>query len=102
MKTILVTALLFIGNIAFAGDCSLTTTRVACPGKDDAALKPYDMQKVHTPKKPEKAADEAACLKIAESSSKIIRKGTLAEKSVTAKFDGKDLGKTFADKAECK
>lgn len=100
-KTILVTTIILMGQFAFAGDCELTTNRKACPGKEDAALKPYKGQNPHTDK-PAKAADEAACLKMAETSSKIIRKGTLAEKSVTAKFDGKDLGKTFSDKAECK
>ncbi len=46
--------------------------------------------------------DEAACLKHAESRFKIVRKGTLTSKKVTASYDGKDLGKTFEDKKDCK
>lgn len=93
-------SLILIGQMAFAGDCVLTTDRKACPGKEDAAFKPYNGKNPADESK--KMDNEEACLKWAEKSSKIIRKGTLTSKSVTAKFDGKDLGKTFSDTAECK
>jgi hypothetical protein len=85
---------------AFAGECVMTVDRKPCPGKEAEALKPY------AGKNPtEDKADvevEASCLSKAEKASKIIRKGTLIEKTVTAKFNGKDLGKTFHEKSECK
>lgn len=99
-KTTLIVSTLFMAQIAFAGDCTITTSRKACAGKESEALKPYNGKNPTDESK--KMDNEEACLKWAEKSSKIVRKGTLTEKSVTAKFDGKDLGKTFADKAECK
>lgn len=99
-KTILIVSTLLMAQVAFAGDCTITTSRTACAGKESEALKPYNGKNPTDESK--KMDNEEACLKWAEKSSKIIRKGTLTEKSVTAKFDGKDLGKTFADKAECK
>ena len=99
-KTALIFSTLLMAQVAFAGDCTITTSRKACAGKESDALKPYNGKNPTDESK--KMDNEEACLKWAEKSSKIIRKGTLTEKSVTAKFDGKDLGKTFSDKAECK
>lgn len=99
-KIILATAVVFSAQFAFAADCVITIDRKACAGKEADALKPYNGK---NPTDETKKLDSAeACLKFAEKSSKIVRKGTLAEKSVSGKYDGKDLGKSFADKAECK
>lgn len=85
---------------AFAGECVLKIKRTACAGKEAEAYKPY-MGKVETTEKKE-AADEKVCGELAEKAAKIVRKGTLTAKDVMASFDGKDLGKTFSDKVECK
>ena len=84
---------------AFSGECVLKVKRTACPGKEAEAYKPY-MGKVETTEKKE-AADEKSCGELADKTSKIVRKGTLTAKEVSAAFDGKDLGKKFADKANC-
>lgn len=99
-KTTLIVALTLAGQFAFAGDCVLKTDRKACAGKEAEVLKPYNGK---NPTEDKKSADSAeACEKMAEKGSKIVRKGTLSEKTVTASFDGKDLGKSFTDKSECK
>ncbi|KYG60723.1 hypothetical protein AZI85_12070 [Bdellovibrio bacteriovorus] len=99
-KTTLVAALLLMSSVSYAGDCVITIERKACAGKETEAFKPYNGK---NPTEETKKLDSAeACTKWAEKSSKIVRKGTLTEKKVTGKFDGADLGKTFADKAECK
>lgn len=101
MKTILtIVATMMFAQVSFAADCELTISRKACAGKEIEAMKPYNGQNPTTEKSA--AADAEACTKKAEKASKIIRKGTLTEKSVTAKFDGKDIGKSFTDNAECK
>jgi hypothetical protein len=102
MKTALMTtvATLMMAQAAFAGDCTITVDRKACAGKETEALKPYNGK---NPTEESKKLDSAeACEKWGEKSSKIVRKGTLTEKKVSVKFDGKDLGKSFSDKAECK
>ncbi len=101
LKNILVilTAISFY-NVANAGDCVMKVKRDACAGKEVEALKPYGGKVETEEKKPAASADE--CAKTAEKTSKIIRKGTLSGKTVTAMFDGKDIGKSFSDKAECK
>ncbi len=95
---ILFTAL--ISQYAFSAEkCIITTNRTACPGKEKLMLTPY---KGVNPTVDEKDAKDAAdCKKMSEESSKIIRKGTLAGKKVTAKY-GKDSFGPFEDKAECK
>jgi hypothetical protein len=86
----------------FAADCKWKTERTACPGKEEEAFKPY-AGKHQTDEEDKKAADEASCLKTVEAFTKIVRKGTLtAKKSTHITFKGKDTGKTFEDKAECK
>lgn len=90
---------LAIGQLSYGADCELTIDRKPCPGKEVETLKPYNGK---NPTEEKKSLDAAACEKWAEKSSKIIRKGTLLEKKVSAKFDGKDLGKNFSDKSECK
>ncbi|QDK36204.1 hypothetical protein [Bdellovibrio sp. NC01] len=97
--TLFVAASLF-AHMAFAGDCTITVDRKACPGKEVDALKPYNGKNPTDESKKLDSAD--ACEKFAEKSAKIVRKGTLSEKKVTVKFDGKDLGKTFDEKSECK
>ena len=92
--------LTFSASLSFAGDCVMKIKRDACPGKDTEAYKPYNGKKETEEKK--SAADAAACEKEADKASKIVRKGTLSAKTVTASFDGKDLGKTFSGTAECK
>lgn len=85
---------------AFAADCELSIDRKPCPGKEAAAFKPYDGKNPTIEKKP-KADTLEACTKEGEAAAKIVRKGTLAEKIVTIKFDGKDIAKK-SDKSECK
>ncbi|WP_413576529.1 hypothetical protein ACLVWU_00645 [Bdellovibrio sp. HCB290] len=102
MKTALMMTVvtLMMAQNAIAGECTITVDRTPCAGKEVEARKPYNGK---NPTEEAKKLDTAeACEKWAEKSSKIVRKGTLAEKKVTLKFDGKDLGKTFSDKAECK
>lgn len=99
-KTTLIVSMLLMGQMAFAGDCVISIDRKACTGKETEAMKPYNGK--NPTEETKKLDNEEACSKWAEKSSKIIRKGTLTEKKVSAKFDGKDLGKTFTDKAECK
>lgn len=89
-----------LSSAAFAGDCVMKIDRKACPGKETDALKPYNGK---NPTEEKKSADSAEkCTKLAEDASKIVRKGTLAEKTVTASFDGKDLGKPFTATSACK
>ena len=80
-------------------DCELTIDRTPCPGKEEAARKPYAGKNPTNEKT--KAKDAAACEKDAEKAVKIIRKGTLTKKVVTSKFDGKDLPQK-EDSAACK
>lgn len=94
-------ALTVSSSMAMAAECSFKTAREACPGKETEAYKPYDGKKETEDKKD--VADEKACLGHAEKSAKIVRKGTLSSKKVhTIMFGGKDLGKTFEDKKDCK
>lgn len=90
---------LVTANQAFAADCVISIDRKACAGKETEALKPYQGKNPTEEKK--SVTDEAACKSMAEKAAKIVRKGTLTAKKVTAKFDGKDVG-SFEDKAECK
>ena len=73
--------------------------RDACAGKEAAAYKPYN-GKTETEEK-KTVGDEAACKAEAKKAAKIVRKGTLTKKTVSAMFDGKDAG-TESDTAECK
>lgn len=97
-----VIALSFASSVAMAkSECTFKTARTACAGKETEAFKPYD-GKTETDDKKE-VDDEKACLALAEKSAKIVRKGTLTSKKVhTVTFAGKDLGKTFEDKKDCK
>lgn len=91
--------MVFAGSGAFAGDCVLKIKRDACAGKEATAYKPYN-GKTETEEK-KTVGDEAACKAEAKKAAKIVRKGTLTKKTVTANFDGKDAG-TESDSAECK
>jgi hypothetical protein len=94
-------ALTLSSSVAMAGECVFKTAREACPGKETEAFKPYDGKKETEDKKD--VADDKACIALAEKSAKIVRKGTLVSKKVhTVMFAGKDLGKTFEDKKDCK
>ncbi len=98
MTTVVFTFL--FSTAAFAGDCVMKIERKPCPGKETDALKPYNGK---NPTEEKKSADSLEkCTKIAEDASKIVRKGTLSEKAVTASFDGKDLGKPFTANSTCK
>lgn len=101
MRNLAVTALaamILAAPIAKA-ECVLVTDRTACPGKETEAFKPYAGKNPTEEKS--KAASADLCLKDAEKASKIVRKGTLEKKVVTAKFDGKELGKK-EDSKPCK
>lgn len=88
--TFLAAALMMMSSSAFAGECMIKIKRDACPGKEVTAYKPYD-NKVETEEK--KAFDsEGECKKWAVEKAKIIRRGTLTKKTVTASFDGKAAG----------
>jgi len=91
---------LFSSISAQAGDCVLKIAREACPGKETEAYKPYNGKKETEEKK--SAADEAACKKEADKAAKIVRKGTLSAKTVSATFDGKAVAGDFKGKSECK
>lgn len=100
-RTILTASLLLVfSHAALAGDCVISIDRKACAGKETEAMKPYNGK--NPTEETKKLDSEDACMKFAEKSAKIVRKGTLTQKSVMAKFDGKDLGKTFSDTADCK
>lgn len=100
MKKLLIAATLLAGITAHAGDCKISITRKACPGKEAEAFKPYSGKE--TTEESKAQDDVAKCEAFAEKSAKIVRKGTLTEKIVKGSFDGKDLGKTFSDKVDCK
>lgn len=96
--TLLLAATLF-SSFAFAGNCEITVDRKGCPGKEKEAHKPYDGKNPTT--ESQDLPNEEACKKAAKDSAEIARKGTLAEKIVTAKFDGKSLGAPFKSQAKC-
>lgn len=88
---------------ASAADCVLTIDRTPCPGKVAAARRPYaGVNPTREVKK--NAADAATCAKEAENAAKIIRKGTLSAKKVTAVYGGVPVGRgrNFVDQAACR
>ncbi len=95
-----IAAVSLVSSTAFAGECTISITRTACPGKETEAFKPYN-GKVTTEEKKD-VADAAACSAMADKSSKIVRKGTLGKKVVKGTFAGADLGKSFEDSKDCK
>ena len=99
LRKLILAAVFAFATPAFAGECALSITRDACPGKEEMAYKPYGGKKTTEEKK--SAANEAECKTQGEKAAKIVRKGTLSGKQVAAKFDGKAAG-DFSDKAECK
>jgi hypothetical protein len=72
--------------LAWAGDCELTITRTACPGKTKEAMAPYNDVNPTIEKK--SAGSPRVCIEIAKKSCRIIRRGTLSKKDIVAKFDG--------------
>jgi len=100
MKGLLIFSALILSSSLFAGECVMTIDRTACAGKETEMLKPYNGKNPTVEKKTVAALEE--CSALAEKASKIVRKGTLAGKKVTATFDGKALDKEFTEKAECK
>jgi len=100
MKNLMIGVLGFmITSGAVAGTCELQITRVACPGKEAEAFKPYKGEK--STKESKTVADAAACKGKAEQAAKIVRKGTLSEKSVVATFDGAPVAGTFKAESPC-
>lgn len=100
ISTAIIVAAFLAGSIAMAADeCNLSIDRTPCPGKEEEARKPYSGKNPTDEKT--KAKDAEVCMKDAEKAAKIVRKGTLSKKIVTAKFGGKDLGKKEYS-AECK
>lgn len=100
MRVILATVILLASGYVHAGSCILKIDRKACPGQEASALKPYN-GKNPTEEKSE-ATSAADCEKTAEKASKIVRKKSLSEKSVSGTFDGAALSKTYSDKSDCK
>ncbi len=95
----LTSTLLFSVN-SFAGDkCMITTDRTPCPGKEEAALKPYG--KVNPKTEEAKVASKEACIAAVAEQAKIIRKGTLSKKVVNATFGSEKLAEQSST-AECK
>jgi len=102
MKNILLMSLILVSfsSTVFADKCVMQIKRTACPGKETEAFKPYNgKQETEETKDTTALAD---CEKLAEKNSKIVRKGTLSAKTVTATFAGKALAKTYDGKADCK
>ena len=95
----LILASLFMATTSFAADCMVKTDRKPCPGKEAETLKPYGG--VNPKEEKKDAADGPACKALAEKSAKIVRKGTLLEKTVTATF-GKESFGPFKDTSTCK
>lgn len=95
-----VAAISLISSAAFAGECAISITRTACPGKETEAFKPYNGKTTTEEKKD--VADAAACIAMADKTVKIVRKGTLGKKVIKGTFAGADLGKTFEDVKDCK
>jgi plastocyanin len=73
--------------------CEFTTTRVACPGREAEAYKPYDGKRVTT--EVLEVDDMEACERKARQAAKIVRLGTLQHKSVQSSFG------TFEDARTC-
>lgn len=102
----LVLAIFTLGTgAAFAGICTLTVTRTACAGheaesykKCGAAGKACGTQATCTCDQEKKAADAAACAKIAMDEVPNPRVKVTKRKAVLAKFDGAPIegGKDFA------
>ncbi len=103
VKKIIVLGLLALSTVfssaSIAGECVLKIKREACPGKESSALKPYGGKEETEEKNTTGSA--ATCKAMAEKSAKIVRKGTLAKKTISYSFDGKDSA-TTSDSAECK
>lgn len=98
-KSFVVAMVLAITSASFAGECVLKIKRDACAGKEAAAFKPYNGKAETEEKKKVDNAD--ACKEEAKKAAKIVRKGTLSKKTVTASFDGA-AAVTESDSAECK
>jgi hypothetical protein len=101
LKVSLILILVF-ANAANAGQCKLKINRVACPGRDVEAYKPYNGKKITEETLKKNIVDETACKEEAEKACKIVRKGTLATKTVTATFNGKPIAGEFVNKSDCK
>jgi len=99
-KAILMMGLVLSSISASAGICEMTIDRKACPGQEEKALAPYKDKGGNPTVEKKPAGDLAECKKKADEASKIIRKGTLTSKTVTAKFGAEDAG-TYSDKASC-
>ena len=99
-QLMLVVALGIAPILANAADCEITTQRTACPGKEQEVLKPYGGKNPTVEIKA--AASPEACKTLAEESSKIVRKGTLQGKTVSATYnkDSKQTSK-FSDTSAC-
>ena len=82
-----------------AGECEITTHRTACPGKEQEVLAPYAGKNPTVENKDAASAD--SCKAIAEQSAKIVRKGTLKGKAVSAKFNKDAKAFEFSDASEC-
>ena len=103
--------LVVFGIQSFAGICEVTIDRKACKGQEAKAFEPYKdkgtgdvdpfCKKCNPTVEKKPAKDLAECKKKTEELSKILRKGTLSEKTTKGKFDGKEDAGTFTDKPGC-
>ena len=102
MKKLLAIVMVLAGTSAFAGECVIHTVREACAGKEEISYKKCEGKKECG--ETTKAATEKDCAKKALKSCDNARLDITKSKTITAKFDGKDVegGKNFcaADRAD--
>ncbi len=99
-KAFLLLALSLNGAVTFAADCTITTTRTACPGKekDSYAKCPNGVQTCSSVVA--NIADEKACESAAIDACLNSRFDVTKYKKITAKFNNKDFsrGKDFCNR----
>ena len=82
---------------ALAGDCVITTTRNACPGREEVCYSKCAGKQTcdETKAMPSKEACEAEALR----NCTVFRPGDTKSKKISAKYDGAELnsGKDFCD-----
>ena len=90
--------LAFDSPMGWAADYKIITDRKPCPGKERDAYKPY--QGENPTESHFEVEDTDECMRLARNEVKILRKGTIGEKTVTATFRGKSAG-VYSDLKKC-